>query len=363
MIVRVCWRSAAVLCFLVLSASTLVAAEKKFDFSTVPENQAPPGFRSAVTGHGKPGQWRMVLDDIPANPLPSLTPEARGVTKRAVLAQLAEDQSDEHFPLLIYEGDTYGDFSLSTRFKTVRGAVEQMAGLAFRIQDETNYYIVRASSLGNTFRFYKIADGQRGPPVGPEIQIPSNSWHELTVDCKGNQIRCSLDGKEHINVTDKINPFVTGKIGFWTKSDSVSYFADTKLVYTPRESAAQSIVRDVLKKYPKLVDLRIFVPTTPGGTNGTRLVAARNESDVGQAGGDAENAVLAQTGMYYGKDRQKGTVIVMMPLRDRNGDGVAAVRVIMQSFAGQTEQNAVARATPVIRAVQERVRSIQDLVE
>jgi hypothetical protein len=53
----------------------------------------------------------------------------------------------------------------------------------------------------------------------------------------------------------------------------------------------------------------------------------------------------------------------MMPIRDRNGDGVAAVRVIMRTFPGQTEQNAIARATPVIHAVQERVHSLEDLVE
>jgi hypothetical protein len=362
MMVRFCGLCVAVLS-LGLCALTLSAAEKKFDFSTVAESQMPPGFRSAVTGQGKPGQWKVILDDVPSTLLPALSPEAHGVTKRAVLAQVAEDQTDEHFPLLIYEGDTYGDFTLSTRFKTVRGAVEQMAGLAFRIQDETNYYVVRASSLGNTFRFYKIVDGVRGPPVGPEIQIPSNTWHELTVDCQGNQIRCLLDGKELINRPDQVNPFRAGKFGFWTKSDSVSYFADTKIVYTAREAPAQAIVQDILKKYPKLVDLRIFVPITAGATNGSKLVGARNEADVGQAGGDSENAVLAQTGMYYGKDKQKGTVIVMMPIRDRNGDGVAAVRVIMRTFPGQTEQNAIARATPVIHAVQERVHSLQDLVE
>lgn len=362
MMVSICWRSASVLAF-VLCALNLVAAEKKFDFSALPENQTPPGFRSAVTGQGKPGKWRTVLDDLPSDVMPSLSPEARSINKRAVLAQLAEDTTDEHFPLLIYESDSYSDFTMSTHFKTVRGAVEQMAGLAFRVQDETNYYVVRASSLGNTFRFYKVVNGVRGPAIGPEMRIPSNTWHELRIDCKGNQFRFSLNGTEITNVTDKINPFLTGKIGFWTKSDSVSYFADTKIIYTPRELPAQSIVREVLKKYPKLVDLRIFVPASPGATNGSKLVAARNDSDLGEAGGDSENAVLAQTGMYYGKDRQKGTVIVMMPLRDRNGDGIAAVRVVMKSLPGQTEQNAIARATPVIRAVQERVRSLQDLVE
>ena len=231
-----------ILLALALLTLPLMAAERKFDFSAVREGQTPPGFRSTVTGQGKPGDWRVIMDDVPSL-LPALTPGARGVAKKAVLAQLAQDATDEHFPLLIYEGETMDDFTLTTRFKTVKGVMEQMAGIAFRIQNETNYYVVRASSLGNTFRFYKVLNGERGPLVGPEVPIPSGVWHDLTVECKGNQIRCLLDGKELISATDKVNPFTSGKIGFWTKSDAVSYFADTRIVYTPHEAPAQALVR------------------------------------------------------------------------------------------------------------------------
>src|SRR5256885_16452271 len=114
------WLLASGLC---LSAS---AAERKFDFSAAAQNQTPPGFRSAVTGQGKPGDWRVLLDE-PSSELSALSPESRGVTRRAVLAQIAEDPTDEHFPLLIFDEESYGDFSLATRFKTGRGKVEQMA--------------------------------------------------------------------------------------------------------------------------------------------------------------------------------------------------------------------------------------------
>ena len=187
---------------LVLLTLPLTAAERKFDFSEMREDQPPPGFRSTVTGQGKPGDWQVIMDAVPPL-LQPLTTRASAVSKRAVLAQLAQDPADEHFPLLIYEGETFGDFTLTTRFKTVKGVAEQMAGIAFRIQNETNYYVVRASSLGNTFRFYKVLNGERGPLVGPEVKIPSGVWHELTVECKGNQIRGRLDGEELITATDQ----------------------------------------------------------------------------------------------------------------------------------------------------------------
>ncbi len=343
---------------LALLTLPVMAAERKFDFSEVREGQAPPGFRSTVTGQGKPGEWRVIMDEVPSL-LQPLTPGAQSVAKKAVLAQLAQDATDEHFPLLIYEGETMDDFTLTTRFKTVKGVMEQMAGIAFRIQNESNYYVVRASSLGNTFRFYKVLNGERGPVIGPELSIPSGVWHELTVECKGIQIRCLLDGKELITATDKVNPFKTGKVGFWTKSDSVSYFADTRIVYTPHEAPAQALVRDMLKKYPRLVGLQVFVLGADPKT--ARLLASKSTNEVGRAGGKVEPDVIAQGTTYYGKE--KGSVTVVMPLRDRNGDPMAAVRVILKPFPGQTEQHALARALPIIREMQEHVSSLQDLVQ
>jgi len=343
---------------LVLLTLPVAAAERKFDFSEVGENQPPPGFRSTVTGQGKAGDWRIIMDEVPPL-LQSLTARAPVVTKKAVLAQLAQDPADEHFPLLIYEGDTMGDFTLTTWVKMVKGVAEQMAGIAFRIQNETNYYVVRASSLGNTFRFYKVLNGDRGPVVGPEVQIPTGVWHELVVECKGNRIRCRLNGKELITATDQVNPFTSGKVGFWTKSDSVSYFADTRIVYTPHEAPAQLMVRQVVKKFPRLLGLQVYVlgsdPKAPC------LLASKNTNEVARVGGKIELDVIGQGTTYYGQEKE--SVSVVMPLRDRNGDPVAAVRVIMKTFAGQTEQNAVARALPVVREMQQRVASLQDLVQ
>jgi hypothetical protein len=333
------------------------AAERKFDFSLYGENHTPPGFRNTLNGKGKPGDWKVVLDEVPPL-LPPLNPDTPNLTKRGVLAQLAQDPTDEHFPLFIYDEETFDDFSLRTRFKTVSGVIEQMAGIAFRIQNETNYYVVRASSLGNTFKFYKVVNGQRGTIIGPEVQISSGVWHELGIECKGNSIRCLLDEKEVIPpLTD--SSFLSGKIGFWTKSDSVSYFSDTRVIYTPREPPAQKLVRDALKKYPRLLALRVYA--TAKGQQSTRLIASGNEGELGQSGSRIEQEVITRGETYYGKD--KDAVSVIMPLRDRNGEAIAAVRVVMKSFPGQTEQNAVVRAAPVVKEIQAGVRSLDDLVE
>jgi hypothetical protein len=346
------------ICLFLLLALPVAAAEKTFDFGLVHEGQLPPDFRSTVTGQGKPGHWQVLWADVPPL-LPPLSPQAPSVAKQPVLAQVAEDKTDEHFPLLIYEGETFGDFTLTAKFKLVRGEIERMAGIAFRVQNESNYYVVRASGIGNTFRFYKVLNGERGPLVGQELSIRSGEWHDLTVECKGSDIRCSLDGKELISVTDKANALTSGKIGFWTKSDSVSYFRDVKIVYHPFIPPAQALVHGVLKHYPRLVGLKIYVPDKE--TRGTRLVASIDPKELGQAGAKTEQEVIATGETYYGKE--KDVVSVIMPLRDRNGDAIAAVRVAMKSFPGQTEANAIVRASPIVQDIQANVKSPEDLAE
>ena len=343
---------------LLLLVLPVAAAERTFDFGEWRQTELLPGFRSSVTGKGKPGDWKIILDDV-APMLPPLSPDAHVETKQAVLAQMAQDPTDEHFPLLIYEDAALGDFTLTTRLKTVKGVMEQMAGIAFRVQNETNYYVVRISSLGNTFKFYRVVNGARQQPVGPELPIPSNVWHDLRIDCKGNHISCSLDGKELISVTDRDTTLTSGKVAFWTKSDSVSYFTDTKIVYTPILPPAQALVLDALKRYPRLLALRIYVPGSDPQT--TKLVGSKEENEIGQPGSKTECEVIKRAETYYGKERD--AVSVIMPLRDRNGDAMAAVRVVMKPFPGQTEASAIVRAAPIVKEIQSKIRSMEDLAE
>ena len=346
----------------VVAAGPLRAAECYFDFSGARLNEPPPGFRSAVSGEGKPGDWKVIEDE--ARPSPVEPGVKSSVTaSHPVLAQLSRDKTDEHFPMLIFEGETFGDFTLTTRFKTVDGAVEQMAGVAFRIQDEQNYYVARASSLGNTFRIYKVVDGKRAPPVGKEIEVPGNVWHDLILECKGNEIRCRLDGRQVVpTILDNSlteSRFMEGKVGFWTKSDSVSYFADTQIVYTPKETLAAALLRQTLKKYPRLLGLKIFAAT--GSRKELCVVASADAAELGRSATQVEEDVVARDVVYCG--RGKTETLLTLPLHDRNGEAIAAVRIVLQPFPGQTEQAALARATPIVKEMESRVRSAKDLIQ
>src|SRR5215469_11330502 len=288
----------------VLLALPAIAAERNLNFGDYPLDQTPSNFLSAVGGQGKPGDWKVILDDTPSA-MPSRKPGAPSVTQHSVVAQLARNAINEHFPMLVLNDDTFDDFKFSTRFKIAGGALAEMAGIVFRYQDEKNYYVLMASALDNRFWFFKVVNGQRGKLIGPQVAISENEWHEMSVQCEGNHIHCLLDGKELIPmITD--SSFTSGKIGFWTKSDSISYFTDAKLTYTPRESGAQALAQDAMTKYPKLVGLKIFAARP--GSPGPVIIAGNDQKQMGQPAGDVERDVITHGKSYYGKNKKTGTV-------------------------------------------------------
>jgi hypothetical protein len=343
---------------LVLLTFAGFGAEKVLEFRDMKPGITPLGFRSVLGGTGQPGEWKISTDEVPSLLAP-LTPDAPSGYKQPVLAQVSRDRTDERFPMLVYEDETFGDFTLTTRFKIVDGQAEQMAGIAFRLQDEKNYYYIRASALGGTFYFFKIADGQRFGPIGNKVAISKGVWHDLSIECKGSRIRALLNGKEAIPWLDDPS-FAAGKIAFWTKSDSVSHFGDTQISYKPKEILAQTLVNDALKKYPRLLGLKIYAATTNDAP--MKVVGSMNTKEVGEvAPKEAEEVLIRDRGYFLGKGRD--SVAVTVPLRDSNGEKVAAVRVIMQTFLGQTEKNALVRAMPVVKDMESRIRSRNDLIQ
>jgi hypothetical protein len=328
----------------------------RFDFSDFADGSTLTNFFSTVAGGGSPGDWKIVMDDVPPLLAP-LTDKAPDVTKRAVLAQTSRDTTDEHFPLFIYDGETFTDFKFSTRFKIVDGVVEQMAGVVFRFQNASNFYVLRASALGHNVRFYKMVDGIRAAPIGPSLEVTNNMWHTLAVQCQGNQITCWLDDQLLMPPLQD-NTFTEGKVGFWTKSDAVSYFCDAEIDYTPRVPAAQLLVDSIMQKQPRILGLRIYALNAQGEP---RIIASKDKSENGQPGDDTDKQTITDGAMFY--SRKKGVDMITMPLRDQNGDPVASVHVWLKSFLGETRNNALTRGRMVLNNMEAEVTSADDLLK
>jgi hypothetical protein len=347
-------RNFILLCLFML-AWPAAGAELQFNFGDLAANGSLAKFHSELLGGGGPVAWQVLPGKAPSAfaPLPGQAQNTGG--GGSVLAQTSQDPTDERFPMFIYDGEKFRDFSFATQFKIVSGLVEQMAGVVFRFQNTSNYYVARVSGLGKNVRFYKVVDGVRSIPIGPGCELAPDTWHQLAVQCDGNQISISLDGRPVMNTLGD-NTFSEGKIGFWTKSDAVTYFANAVVNYTPVIPAAQLMVNKVMDEQPRILGLQIYTL----GTNNTASVFASNDpSERGQPGTDAEVTAIHDGTTFFG--RQRDAVYVTMPLHDRNGDYIAAVRVKLKSFFGETQNNAVLRATMVLNIMEGLCTSAEDL--
>ncbi len=187
-----------------------------YNFDSDKTGEIPAGFHGARTGQGTEGKWVVTAD--------STAP-----SKPNVVAQTSRDRTDYRFPLLIADQGTFKDLEISVKFKAVEGKVDRAGGLVFRLKDANNYYIVRANALEDNYRLYHVVDGKRRQFAGANFKVTSGEWHELRVECVGNKMICYYDGQKKIEATD--DTFKDGgKVGLWTKADSLTYFDDLKVV-------------------------------------------------------------------------------------------------------------------------------------
>ena len=340
--------------FCLALVSPLRGAEIHFNFGNDPEGTTPTNFVPILAGSGQPGVWKIVVAEVPPLLAP-LTDKALDVSRRGVLAQTSQDLTDEHFPMLLFTGEQFRNFKFTTRFKLVSGIVEQMAGVVFRYQNSSNYYCVRASVLGNNVRFYKVVDGLRSNPIGPNLKVTAGEWHTLAVQCDGTQISFWFDDQLVMPPLGD-NSLNQGLLGFRTKSDAVAYFTDAEVVYTPVIPAAQAVVNRIVEQQTRLLGLRVYTLQT---NDTTRVIASKDPAEIGKEGTDAELKAIQGGAVSFG--REKGVVLVTIPLHDRNGDYIAAVRIRLKSFFGETQDNALTRARMIVKQMQEQISSEKDL--
>jgi hypothetical protein len=341
-----------------LQVLPILAADRVFDFKDAAPGQAPAEFRSTAASGAAPGDWKVLQDDVPVPGSLTATSPAPSVVRQAVLAHGSGQAEPARFPLLIFDRETFGDFKFTARFK-ITGASDQVAGLVFRYQNESNFFAVGAALPSGLLRCHKVLNGEWKPPFSEKLEISADAWHEMSVECEGARMVCSLDGQPLIKLIDA-PAAPTGKIGFWTRSDSAASFTGARISYRVQvqETLARRLVQDGMKKYSELLGLKIYA-VLPGGTEPV-IIASSDDTELGKAGGRTEREVISRAQVYYGKEGKVAEVT--LPLCDRNGEPVAAVCVVLKAGPGQTQDNAVLRARPVAKAMQARVQTLDELL-
>lgn len=170
----------------------------------------PERFTVARTGKGAAAEWKIVEDGS--------APGER------VLAQTSTDRTDYRFPLAIYDGITATNAEVTVRFKAVAGQVDRAGGIAVRLTDPDNYYVLRANALEDNVNFYRVVQGSRREIRGANAKVTSDQWHTLGLRAEGDQSTVRFDGATLFTATDRTFSGA-GKVALWTKADSVTQFA------------------------------------------------------------------------------------------------------------------------------------------
>jgi hypothetical protein len=199
-------------CTLALALTLLAspaAADQHLSFADTPVGALPKDFFTALTGQGKPGEWKVVEDA-----------DAEG---GRALAQLNADPTDYRFPLAIYGPTFPSEIEVTIRFKAISGKEDQAGGVVLRLIDRNNYYIARANALENNVHFFRVKGGRRQELAGANTKVASGVWHTLALRAEGNRFTVSFNGKPLFTHTDSTfgSP---GKVALWTKADSVTRF-------------------------------------------------------------------------------------------------------------------------------------------
>jgi hypothetical protein len=188
-------------------------SEHTVSFESNQIGATPEGWTATLTGKGD-SKW-------------TVESEETAPSKSKILKQSGRAT----YPLLLKDDTNFRDGFIEVKFKAIAGSEDRAAGIVWRARDANNYYVVRANALEDNVVLYKTVKGVRSSldivgrkgGYGVNVAVPSSTWHTLRIDFKGSRFSVSFNGKQLFEVDD--STFTdAGKVGLWTKADSVTLF-------------------------------------------------------------------------------------------------------------------------------------------
>ncbi|MBI5246224.1 MAG: DUF1080 domain-containing protein [Elusimicrobia bacterium] len=134
-----------------------------------------------------------------------------------------------YFPLAVAkEIDDFRNGEISLRFKPMSGRVDQAAGIVFNLKPNGDYLVLRGNALEDNLVLFKYIRGKRSSVQWiKKIPTPTLQWHDLKLVVRGRRIEGYLNGK--LTLEHEWEDPISGKVGLWSKADSVVYLDDIKI--------------------------------------------------------------------------------------------------------------------------------------
>jgi hypothetical protein len=185
------------------------------------------------------GNWSIVEDSgkkvlgvdgrswLRGQPAGSLAEKARAIYGARNEEFIDNVKAWAYFPYAVAKDiPDFHDGEISMRFKIVAGQLDQCAGILFNLKSNGDYLTVRFNGMEDNVVLWTFNTGVRKfVKRGSEnVPLARNQWHTLQISVHGTSLQASLNGKHLLDYT--LAEPVAGRVGVWSKTDSVSYFDD-----------------------------------------------------------------------------------------------------------------------------------------
>jgi hypothetical protein len=115
---------------------------------------------------------------------------------------------------------------ISVRFRLLAGQLDQCAGILFNLKPNGDYLTVRFNGKEDNLVLWTFKGGKRSfmKKGAHDVHLAMGEWHRMKIGVSGTQLRGYLDDELLLEYT--LAEPVAGKVGLWSKTDSVSQFDD-----------------------------------------------------------------------------------------------------------------------------------------
>ena len=223
------------LSFMILAASGLMA--QKVDVAKEKPGAEPTKFLGVV------GNWIVAKDDAKnilmvdgrqwkrGQPAGGLADKARLIYGSKHEEFIDNVKAFAYFPYAVAQGiDGFTNGEISMRFKLMGGALDQCAGILFNLKNNGDYLTVRFNAKEDNLVLWTFKQGKRSftKKGSQDMPLKMQQWYTMKITVQGTKLEGYINGRKLLDYT--LAEPVSGKVGVWSKTDSISYFDDFTVV-------------------------------------------------------------------------------------------------------------------------------------
>lgn len=178
---------------------------------------AEDGGRKVLTVDGR--KWKR------GQPAGGLVEKARAIYGARHEEFIDNVKAFAYYPYAVAQGiDGFTNGELKVRFKLLAGDLDQCAGILFNLKPDGDYLALRFNGKEDNLVLWTFYKGKRSfvKKADRDVPLPLGEWHELKLTVKDTRLEGYLDGQ--LLLEYPMIATVDGKVGVWSKTDSVAEF-------------------------------------------------------------------------------------------------------------------------------------------